>query len=1355
VAVTVDAVGPSSSGQASASATALTWTHTAGAGGTAVLAWVGCVASDGVALSSITVTVTYGGTPMTLLAPGVPAGGPAATTAGGIFVFGLTGAPAGASTVSVTVSGDSGNAGGNEGGSVSYNGAGGFGTPGTAGSNGAAVASGTVSAAGTASGNLVAAGVVCGSGPGVTFTAPAAGDVSCANNSLSGAGYLGISHTASSSGTVSTAWTQTSDYYGAVAVEVVAAGAAPAVAPQPQPQPGGRAYRRRWRRAQQRVLTTAPAAAPAQFTEAGAAADSLGVSSAVTLTESGAGADRGPLGPPYIAGLGGGTGTAGYFTDQYGNPRILWLEMAWGLPGNAGRWNSGNWQSDMDAYFAARASQGYTGWWGVPWINTIIDPGAVHADGRTWDGIYPLTVNGTPGSIATGSETLGLNGSFWARTDYMVSSALRNGITVFLNLGMGYDFSQSGFIWQHLSTTQAQAFGALVAARYPQGTYPNLQWVFGDDTLAGAYDTYFSAMLTGVRGTGDTRNAVAVEQLLETNCHIEFDTGAVYVPGGFGVTSAQWNHVYTYCPPYLAVEDSYTESGTTLIPVVWGDGAWHGDTDNGTPEYTIRRQTWWALASGARGVNQTAGPSNAATATIWTWQSGAAAGLASDPAGPWCTTTGPAVSAYFTSLPGWHKLVPDTGSALVTSGRGSKSTSAAPGFTPANSYGDTDNYVAASRVSDGSLAVIYCGQHFSITIDQAKMAAGYTATWVDPSSLAVTAATAGSSYNSTPQGNNSAGNPDWVLVLQASVTAASLPEAGSGTDALAVSQPAGLSEPGTASDALALAGPAPLAETGAAAAALAVVQPAPFTEAGAGADAPGIMPGLADTGQAADTLAVTLASLTGLTDAGAGTDSLAVAQPAPLTETGAGSDALALAQPAGLPEAGAGADALAIAEPASLTESGTGTDLLGTVPGLAESAGGADALAVSQPAPLSEAGTGTDAIAVSQPAAFPESGTGDGLPAVTQPTGLAGSGTGSEALSVTLVTLAGLTEGGSGADALAAVPVAPLSESGTGADALGAMPGLTGTGAGADALALAQPAALTEGGTGDGLLTLAQFTGLAEPGAVTDTLGISQAAAVALAESGAGGPEQLGVMPGLADTGTGSGSLALAQPAGLTEAGAGDETLALAQSASLAEAGAGADSLGIPSLSVISLGEAGAGSDTLAVTAGTVPLTDAGAGTDSLAVMQPGTGSTGTVTWTAHPAPPRWRASPAPPRWRIIMALFEPIAAISLEEVNVTWLSRLAGTTVDPTGVSEGSTLLPVQMAFPVSSGNPALPAEPVTWFAASWLLGGTSIGYIAQALVGPGGTVTLTAGMTYDCWSKISGAPESPAKFAGSIEVY
>jgi hypothetical protein len=120
------------------------------------------------------------------------------------------------------------------------------------------------------------------------------------------------------------------------------------------------------------------------------------------------------------------------------------------------------------------------------------------------------------------------------------------------------------------------------------------------------------------------------------------------------------------------------------------------------------------------------------------------------------------------------------------------------------------------------------------------------------------------------------------------------------------------------------------------------------------------------------------------------------------------------------------------------------------------------------------------------------------------------------------------------------------------------------------------------------------------------------------------------------------------------------------------------------------------------------------------------------------------------------MVSFAPIAAISLEDVNVTWTSELDGTSIDPTGQTAGQSLLAVQFAFPVSSGNALAPAQPATWYTGSWLLGGTGFGYVAQCLVGPGGgATTLTAGQSYDVWCRITGTPEVPAKYAGSLPVY
>lgn len=101
------------------------------------------------------------------------------------------------------------------------------------------------------------------------------------------------------------------------------------------------------------------------------------------------------------------------------------------------------------------------------------------------------------------------------------------------------------------------------------------------------------------------------------------------------------------------------------------------------------------------------------------------------------------------------------------------------------------------------------------------------------------------------------------------------------------------------------------------------------------------------------------------------------------------------------------------------------------------------------------------------------------------------------------------------------------------------------------------------------------------------------------------------------------------------------------------------------------------------------------------------------------------------------------ISALSLEYVRVPVYAKEAGATVDPTGLT-------VQMAFTTTT--------PVTgdWKSASWETDATTDPdtYYARCLVGPAGTITLSAG-TYLVWVKITSSPEIPVKFAGGLTVY
>ena len=76
------------------------------------------------------------------------------------------------------------------------------------------------------------------------------------------------------------------------------------------------------------------------------------------------------------------------------------------------------------------------------------------------------------------------------------------------------------------------------------------------------------------------------------------------------------------------------------------------------------------------------------------------------------------------------------------------------------------------NTSDGSLAVIYTPVSHTLTVAMGNFAGPVTARWFDPTN-ATFQTVAGSpfpnsgSHNFTTPGNNSAGDPDWVLLLQA------------------------------------------------------------------------------------------------------------------------------------------------------------------------------------------------------------------------------------------------------------------------------------------------------------------------------------------------------------------------------------------------------------------------------------------------------------------------------------------------------------------------------------------------------------------------------------------------------------
>jgi hypothetical protein len=437
---------------------------------------------------------------------------------------------------------------------------------------------------------------------------------------------------------------------------------------------------------------------------------------------------------PFLTSI-AGSGTGQYVADENGTPWLLRGDTVWSLiclAGQAG--GGGTWQYEMDTYVTTRAGQGYNTLFATPTGTVQIN---VATDGSTWDGVAPFTSPGV------------MNDPFWQRVDYLITSAQNSGMSVILNAMFTYAITQGGgpldtTAW---SNTQYGNYGTALGTRY--SGRPNLAWEVGDDyTMFGEnYDAHFDAFLTGLRGAGDA-HFISIENNTQSTSRKSVDLSTTYA---WGTANAQYQWCYDYRCAYLAVEAAYVESSP--IPVLKMDGYYDGQgAITESDELFMRKWAWWSLSSGARGTLY-------GDNVLHKWPTNALSLLTSN---PFSATSLPAIWNAFSGLQGWNRLVPDTSSALVTAGRGTRDTPTAPSSSPSVYLGG-NTYVTASKTADNTLAVIYIPSNVTVTVNGGLLNPGYGAKWIDPASGAQTTATIASTYNNASA--NSAGDNDWVLVL--------------------------------------------------------------------------------------------------------------------------------------------------------------------------------------------------------------------------------------------------------------------------------------------------------------------------------------------------------------------------------------------------------------------------------------------------------------------------------------------------------------------------------------------------------------------------------------------------------------
>jgi hypothetical protein len=210
------------------------------------------------------------------------------------------------------------------------------------------------------------------------------------------------------------------------------------------------------------------------------------------------------------------------------------------------------------------------------------------------------------------------------------------------------------------------------------------------------------------------------------------------------------NGVYTYYPTYAETLAAYNRP--TVMPVLFLEENYEDENnqgDLGTPRI-LRMQEYWSLTAGALAGHM--------AGSYWTdrfangWQSHL---------NTQCVKELGYFKAFMTSV-AWYNLVPDQTHSLLTAGYGT--------YRNTGTIGGND-YATAAKTPDGKLAVVYTPVSHTLTIALNNFSGPVTARWYDPTAN-TSVAIPGSpfpnvgTHNFTTPGNNSAGDGDWVLVLE-------------------------------------------------------------------------------------------------------------------------------------------------------------------------------------------------------------------------------------------------------------------------------------------------------------------------------------------------------------------------------------------------------------------------------------------------------------------------------------------------------------------------------------------------------------------------------------------------------------
>src|SRR5882724_9656251 len=406
--------------------------------------------------------------------------------------------------------------------------------------------------------------------------------------------------------------------------------------------------------------------------------------------------------------------------------------------------------SDAATYLTDRGQRGFN----ALWIELLCDS-YTFGYGNEGDTNYGRDVNGNNPFTSTLSggyyDLTTPNEAYWSHVDYIVQQAAANGLQcMFTPLDQG-GWTQTSLV---NGTTRCQQYGQFLGNRYRN--YPNIIWNFGNDFQlwrTQQNDAVILAIADGLR-SADSNHLITIQLDYFVS---ESQDDPNWIP------RINTNGVYTYYPTYAETLIAYNKP--TVMPVLFLEENYEDESNVGEPgtPKVLRRQEYWSLTAGALAGHM--------YGSFWidrfdpAWQSH-------------LNTQSVRELGYFktfmTSV-AWYDLVPDQTHSLLTAGYGT--------FNDNDFHISNNDYATAAKALDGSLAVIYTPVIHTLTIALTIFRGPVIARWYDPT--ANTFATIFGSpfpnigtHDFTTPGNNSAGDGDWVLVLEApTLTATPTPTA--------------------------------------------------------------------------------------------------------------------------------------------------------------------------------------------------------------------------------------------------------------------------------------------------------------------------------------------------------------------------------------------------------------------------------------------------------------------------------------------------------------------------------------------------------------------------------------------------